>query len=353
MSGGVDSSAAALLLLEQGWDVVGVYMHGGTMAGSHDPTPLPGQAPSGPWDPDGARRVASRLRVPLHVMDFQADFQGLADRLCAEYTHGRTPNPCIECNARLKFGRLWDYAREVDASFMATGHYARIVHGTRGPELWRGCDPTKDQSYVLCRVRREVLEHVLLPIGERRKADVRDMVHRAGLVARDVPESQDICFVAQNDYRDFVRQRLGAPGHPGPIVDVAGRVLGQHDGIEGFTIGQRRGLGVAVGRPQYVVRLDPDEHRVVVGDRAALLSRQLRASRVNWLVVVPDGPLQASVKIRYRHQAAPATVFPEGPDRVRVVFDRAQSAVTPGQGAVFYQDERVLGGGVIDGGESP
>ena len=351
MSGGVDSSVAAMLLCRQGWDAVGVFMRSGTVGtDGGDASRQTGCCSAS--HADDARRVAGQLEIPFHVLDFQAEFAAMADRFCDAYAQGRTPNPCVECNSRLKFGRLWDYARQVQAELIATGHHARVGSDSTGPALWRGRDPEKDQSYVLFAVRREMLAHVLMPIGEHSKAEVRAMARRAGLETHAKRESQDICFVPDNDYRGYVRRRLGRSGRPGPIVDLTGRVLGQHDGIEGFTIGQRRGLAVALGRPQYVVRLDVAGNRVVVGDRADLRSDRLWASGVNWLVPAPDGPLRVHVQIRYRHDAAAATLVPEGTDAASVVFDEPQSAVTPGQAAVFYRGDRVLGGGWIEGDDS-
>ena len=347
MSGGVDSSVAALLLCRQGCDVVGVFMRSGVAHPRADHDPMYPTCCSR-TDADDARHTASQLGIPFYELDFRAEFEALMERFCREYARGRTPNPCIECNTRLKFGRLWDYAQQIDANAIATGHHARIVHDHDGPELHRGCDAAKDQSYALFAVRPEVLSHMRLPVGQYHKAQVREIARQVGLETQSKRESQEICFVPDNDYRGFVRQRLGGASRPGPIVDVHGRVLGQHDGIEGFTIGQRRGLGVAVGRPQYVVRLDAAANRVIVGDRRDLDSTRLLATGVNWLVPVPDGPLRAPVQIRYQHPGAMATICPEGPSRAVVVFDETQSAVTPGQAAVFYRGDRVLGGGWID-----
>jgi tRNA-specific 2-thiouridylase len=268
------------------------------------------------------------------------------DYFADEYLAGRTPNPCVVCNNWLKFGNLWSYGKQLQADFVATGHYAQILDGR---ELHRGADPAKDQSYVLFGLRRSLLAHLLFPIGGFAKEQVREIAREAGLGVAEKPDSVEICFVPDNDHTSFIKKRRPELATAGQIVDSAGKVLAEHDGIEQFTIGQRKGLRFAAGARRYVLEIVPETHRVVVGDREDLLARGLIASRVNWLL---EGPLpealQCRAKIRYRHPptAAMVTALPEG--GARVEFAEPQSAVTPGQAVVFYDSTRVLGGGWIE-----
>ncbi len=344
MSGGVDSSVAAWLLREQGFDVVGLFMRMGDFA----PPDARRRTCCSLADANDARRVADLLGIPFYVLDFQREFDALIEYFCDEYCRGRTPNPCIVCNRDLKFGRLFDKARHIGADRIATGHYARIEHAPEGPLLRRGADPLKDQSYVLFSMTREQLRRTLLPLGAKRKAEVRDIARSLGLPVREKPDSQEICFVPDDDYVRLLRERRPAQLKPGVIVDAGGRVLARHDGVARFTIGQRHGLGIAVGEPRYVVGIDPVAAVVTVGSREELLRTQMHVAGVNWLTPAPpSAPIRARVQIRYNHRAAPAEVAPRGADRADVLFDEAQSAVTPGQAAVFYEDDRVLGGGWI------
>jgi tRNA-specific 2-thiouridylase len=252
------------------------------------------------------------------------------------------------CNTWLKFGKLWEYAAATGADRIATGHYARIVAGAGESQLHRAVDPTKDQSYFLFGLRRELLERVLFPVGEMTKDRVRALAEKLGLEVHNKPDSQEVCFVPDGDHRRFIARHRGrAREEEGEIVDETGRKVGVHTGVGNFTIGQRRGLRVAVGEPRYVVQLDAAANRVVIGPREMLLQDQLEAERVNWLSDAPTGPVRCSVKIRYLHPAAAASVEPIDQQRVRVRFDVPQSAVTPGQAAVFYHGNRVLGGGWI------
>jgi tRNA-specific 2-thiouridylase len=252
------------------------------------------------------------------------------------------------CNEHLKFGRLADYGAAAGADFVATGHYARIEKSNGRYSLRRGADAAKDQSYVLFGISRDMLPRTLLPIGGMSKDQVRDHARRFGLAVSDKPDSVDICFVPDRDYARVVRERRPEAFVPGSIVDTDGREVGRHDGIPNFTIGQRRGLGVALGLPVYVTRIDSGGGTVTVGPKSALARNDLHASRVHWLMEVPQAPLRSNVQIRYAHQAAPATVTPVGPDRVQVAFDQPQTAITPGQATVFYDGDVVLGGGWID-----
>jgi tRNA-specific 2-thiouridylase len=347
MSGGVDSSVAAYLLRQQGHDVIGLFMRTGVE------TPPDGRADHkkgccSAVDAADARRVADRLDIPFYALDFEDDFGRVIDYFADEYLSGRTPNPCVVCNSWLKFGRLWAYGRQLDADFIATGHYARLLAGPDGPRLCRAADPDKDQSYVLYGIDRAVLPRLLFPVGGYRKEQVRALAREAGLGVAAKPDSVEICFVPGGDHAAVVRQRRPGRATAGRVVDEAGNELGRHDGIERFTVGQRKGLGVAAGSRRYVLRLLPETNEVVLGERDGLLAAGLVASRVNWLCPPPAGTLDCSVKIRYRHAAAAATVVPLADGGATVRFTEPQSAVTPGQAAVFYDGERVLGGGWIE-----
>jgi len=348
MSGGVDSSTTAHLLKQEGYDVFGLMMRVGE---HHPPEEIPIR-PNSCCDAGNltaACRVAEQLGIAFHSVDYSDAFARLVDDFCAEYRRGRTPNPCIRCNTELKFGRMWRHAQHLGADCIATGHYARIAPADGEPALWRGVDTQKDQSYVLFGLERSVLPHVLLPLGDRTKAEVRKLAADIGLPVQDRPESQEICFVVDDDYRGLI-QRWGGHGAAtaGEIVDVEGQVVGTHDGFERFTIGQRRGIGVAMGEPYYVVRIEPDTGRVVVGTEPYLHAGGLVADRVNWLADVSAGEtLRARAQIRYHHRAADATLTVSSRDEVELTFDEPQKAVTPGQAVVFYRDDRVLGGGWI------
>jgi tRNA-specific 2-thiouridylase len=346
MSGGVDSSVAAHLLKEAGYEVIGLFMRTG--AHSEDAERRARTCCSA-TDAVDARNVADRLDLPFYALDFERDFARIMDQFADEYTQGRTPNPCVMCNIWLKFGKLWSYGKQVGADFVATGHYARIATAPDGSRrVARAVDRTKDQSYVLFGLRRELLPHVLFPVGEFPKATIREMARTLGLPVHDKPDSQEICFVPDDDYLEFVRARRPDVDTSGPIVDEQGGVLARHSGIEGFTIGQRRGLGIAVGEPRYVVQIEPSTRTVTVGRRESLEKRGLEASRFNWQGPVPEAPLECLAQIRAQHRAVPARVEPLGDDRARVVFDVPQTAVTPGQVVTLYQDDLVLGGGWID-----
>lgn len=354
LSGGVDSAVAAALLRQQGYECVGVFMRVGVQA--QGAVAAPGDA--GPRlrhgccsaaDAADARAVAGRLGIPFYVLNFADDFDRIIDYFVDEYARARTPNPCILCNSRLKFGKLLAYAELAGAQFVATGHHARLLRRDGQVCLARARNLAKDQSYVLFDIRRENLLRCLFPLGEiADKRAVRQIAADLGLRVRDKPESQEICFVPQDDYRRLVYSRRPAARRVGEIRDAAGNVLGRHEGVAGFTIGQRRGLGIAVGKPLYVTRLDAHSNTVTVGPHAELLAPGLMAERVNWLSDPPRAPLRATIQIRSRHRAAPGLVVPTADNAVIVRFDRPQAAVTPGQAAVFYgADGVVLGGGWI------
>ncbi len=346
MSGGVDSSVAAHLLKEQGHEVIGLFMR----TGSHgDRVDRRAKTCCSATDAVDAQQVADRLDIPFYALDFEPDFHRIIDQFADEYAAGRTPNPCVMCNIWLKFGKLWSYGKQVGADFVATGHYARIVEDHAGAHrLTRGVDTWKDQSYVLFGLRRELLPHVLLPVGGYTKAEIRGIAREQGLPVHDKPDSQEICFVPDDDYLRFLRERRPGLDTAGQIVDEDGTVLADHAGIEGFTIGQRRGLGIAVGEPRYVVQIEPTTRTVTVGSRASLDRPGLLAAKFNWQGAEPTEPARCHAQIRAKHQAVPATVEVIEPGRVRVVFDVPQPAVTPGQVVTLYQDDLVLGGGWID-----
>ncbi|MGC8641155.1 MAG: tRNA 2-thiouridine(34) synthase MnmA, partial [Isosphaeraceae bacterium] len=296
-----------------------------------------------------ARRVANRLDIPFYALNFERDFDRIKDYFVDEYTAGRTPNPCAMCNIWLKFGKLWGYGKQVGADFVATGHYARIAQADDGTlRVARAVDRSKDQSYVLFGLCPQLLPHVLFPVGDYAKAEIRAIAREQGLPVHDKPESQEICFVPDDDYLTFVRQRRPEHDSSGPIVDEDGQVVGTHQGIEGFTIGQRRGLGIALGEPRYVVQIEPLTRTVTIGRRESLERAGLEAGRFNWQGPEPREPVRCMAQIRSRHEAVPAMVEPLPDGRARVFFDSPQSAVTPGQVVTVYQNSLVLGGGWIE-----
>jgi tRNA-specific 2-thiouridylase len=339
MSGGVDSSVAALLLKEAGHDVVGVFMRNGVSGAG----PAAAKSCCSASDAKDARTVADRLGVPFYAVDYAQEFGRLIDHFANQYRQGRTPNPCVLCNQDLKFGHLFSLAKAVEAETVATGHYARVEAG----RLLRSRDQDKDQTYYLFGVDREALGRVRFPLGDLTKAEVRERAAAAGLCTADKVESMEICFVTSGDYRDVVRARGGA-GKAGVFLDVEGRVLGRHEGVSGFTVGQRRGLP-ALGRPPYVKEIRAETGAVVLCEREGLLADQALVEGVNWLVEPATGGLEADVKVRARSPVTPAEVLPDhqDPSRAQVRFRQPVAAVTPGQAAVFYRGDLVLGGGWI------
>jgi tRNA-specific 2-thiouridylase len=335
LSGGVDSATVAALLVEAGERVVGVTMRLYDAAGTS--ASIGGRC-CGPRDVEDARKVAAHLDIPFYVADYTEDFRArVMDDFVAEYTAGRTPNPCVRCNQHIKFTPLMQRARALGADALATGHYARIEDG----RLLRGRDARKDQSYFLFNMPKEALPFVRFPLGGLTKEEVRAHARRLGLPNCDKPESQEICFVPDGDYAGFVSR--AAAMAPGEIVDEGGKVLGQHEGIHKFTIGQRRGVGVAAGEPIYVLSVDALTRRVTVGGSASLDKRSISVADLSWM---PRERTRAQVQIRYRHEARPAWLVPDG-DRVQVEFDHPERAPAPGQAAVFYDGDAVLGGGFI------
>jgi tRNA-specific 2-thiouridylase len=347
MSGGVDSSVAAALLVEAGHDVVGVTMRvwpttdGGARTG----------ACCGSEAVDDARRVAAALGIPYYPLNMAEEFdRAVIGPFADEYRRGRTPVPCVACNTDLKFGSLLARARAWDATAVATGHYARVERAGDRVRLLRARDSRKDQTDFLWPLTQAQLAAARFPIGDLTKDEVRAHARRLGLVTAEKPESQEICFVPDDDYRGFLRRRDPAAFRPGAIVDLAGRPLGRHAGVASFTIGQRRGLGLAASRALYVVDLDPATDRVTVGDAADLERDRLVVGRANFIAGPPERRLRVTAKIRHNQRPAPATVRALDAGRAEVVFDEAQRAITPGQSCVWYRDDEVVGGGVIDDG---
>ncbi|MSR62383.1 MAG: tRNA 2-thiouridine(34) synthase MnmA [Planctomycetes bacterium] len=343
MSGGVDSSVAAWMLAREGYELVGLFMRNGVHGSEEE---LRKKSCCSVGDARDARMVAASLGIPFQAVDLKDEFGALIRYFLAEYSAGRTPNPCAVCNRDLKFGKLFGFADELGAEFVATGHYARIEHESGRPHVLRGVDRDKDQSYQLFCVREENLRRTLLPLGGLQKSRVRALAGEAGIRTAEKPDSQEICFVPGNDYRALLDQHE-VERHPGRLVDSAGKELGRHGGTEHFTIGQRRGLGVAAGVPLYVLEIAPSTGTVVLGTVEECGSRALVAGELNWIGFDPPaGPFRAEVQVRYRHQAVPATItLADG--EAQVVFDEPEAAVAPGQGAALYHGERLLGGGWI------
>lgn len=340
---------SAVLLQRQGFDVVGLFMRTGTHGHDQGNTrPDNKKGCCSAIDAGDARRVADKLDIPFYALDFEREFDRIIDYFADEYTRGRTPNPCVVCNNWLKFGKLWDFAQQLGADHIATGHYAQVKHGPHGPELHRGADPDKDQSYVLHGIKRNVLDRLLFPIGGQTKPEIRAIAREVGLSVANKPDSVEICFVPGGDHTEVVRRRRPEALAVGTIVEKDGTVLGEHDGIDRFTIGQRKGLGVAAGRKRFVLEILPETQTVIVGDQEDLLAGGLVASRVNWLLDPPTEPLACSAKIRYRHTAVPAMVTATVDGGADVKFEEPQPAVTPGQAVVFYDGSHVLGGGWIE-----
>jgi tRNA-specific 2-thiouridylase len=347
MSGGVDSSATAALLLEQGYDVIGITLK----LWPQDCVNRAEDKCCGPQAVTDARAVCHGLGIPYYLIDEAAEFQKHVIQYFAdEYKAGRTPNPCVMCNQNLKFGRLIDRADQLGADFIATGHFARIERNADGSRhlLKRGCDPRKDQSYFLFSLRQDQLARAMFPLGEKTKSDTRAVARHCNLKTADKEESMEICFVPDNNYGGFLQQANLVQKHRGEIVDMRGQLLGHHEGIEFYTIGQRRGLGITTPEPVYVVELDAENNRVVVGDGAALDCDKFTATNCNWIPFDKlDGSIEVTAKIRYNHPGTPATVTPSGNGHVKVKLHTPQRAITPGQAAVFYQDDLVVGGGWI------
>ena len=359
MSGGVDSSVAAALLAEQGHDVIGLSMQ---LYDNSDPKTSFGSCCSID-DLHDARRVAAAIHIPHYIVNFERRFQDtVVSNFVQEYASGRTPLPCAHCNSDLKFATLAERASAFGADAVATGHYARV---DRDPDtgrylLRRGVDPAKDQAYFLFSLTQDQLAHAVFPVGDRPKEAVREYARARRLPVAEKPDSQEICFIPDNDYAKFVESSAPGVTRDGLIVDEQGHVLGTHEGIHRFTVGQRKGLGLAThslsrrsgeaakAEPMYVLALRPVDQQVVVGPKQSLERTTLTASGVNWIIGRPSAPIRAAAQIRHRHQAAPATVRAIDTARAEIVFDTPQIAITPGQAVVFFDGDTVLGGGWID-----
>jgi tRNA-specific 2-thiouridylase len=349
MSGGVDSSVAAALLKEQGHEVIGMTMQIWDYSGfaaEHGETFGTCCSLDDVYD---ARRVAESLQIPFYVVNFEKDFQReVIDRFCEDYFTGRTPNPCVLCNQVLKFELLLRKAREIEADYLVTGHYARIEEGPDGLSLRKGLDPAKDQSYFLFTLTPDQMARVRFPLGGMTKEEVRSHAARLDLRVAEKAESQDICFVPDGDYARFLEEERGSGLMDGDIVHVSGKVLGGHRGTYRYTVGQRRGLGISWPHPLFVVAIDAEKRQVVVGEKEHLETRELTVHGANWIVAEPVEPFRARCRIRYRHGEVPALITPLPDGRATVLFDDPQRGVTPGQAAVFYDGDRVLGGGWIE-----
>lgn len=353
MSGGIDSLMTAALLKDQGHQLIGLhfitgfesYLQTRSTRHSRDIDFLNIENQS-------RRRLTpmiEQLDIPLHIIDLRNEFQS---HVVAYFTHtyqmGKTPNPCLQCNPTIKFGLLLEKAEQLGATHIATGHYARLESEPGGRvRLLRGVDQHKDQSYFLARLSQHQLRSALMPLGNLTKDQTREMAQEMGLQPADTQESQDICFIKNSTYGEFLKLQPGFAAQPGPITDIRGSELGRHNGLHLFTIGQRRGINCPAAEPYYVVRIDPENNRLVVGQKKDLPTHSFEAEGINWIAPAPQASFQVKVRVRYRHQPVPATLNPVDKDTAQVVFDTPHPAVTPGQGAVFYRADEVLGGGWI------
>ncbi len=337
ISGGVDSSVAAALLKSQGYNCRGVYMI------THDSDVQARQ---------NAAAVCDALGIQLDVLDFRDSFSQVIEYFCSRYEKGLTPNPCVYCNRVMKFGLLWEHARQNGAARIATGHYARILKNKDSHCIYEGIESRRDQSYVLSMIRPEMQEKILLPVGQYTKQQVRAFAEEFSLPTASAPDSQEICFIPDNDYACFLESRIDTASLAGDVIDEQGKVLGTHDGIHRFTIGQRRGLGIAMLKPVYVTNIDPHKKTVTLGPKESLYTKKLTAHDFNWLSAVPAAAVKAKVKIRYNNTGKTADIKPLPGGKLEALFDEPVMAVTPGQAAVCYTRDhrgwRMLGGGWIE-----
>lgn len=346
MSGGVDSSMAALLTQQLGYTCIGCTMK---LHNTTELTPADSRSCCTLDDAEDARSVAYRLGMPFYVFNYTDDFyEKVVCKFAECYLNGKTPNPCIDCNRYMKFDKLAERAELLGCSHVVTGHYARIEWDGTRYRLKKALDQTKDQSYVLYSLTQQQLAHILFPLGELSKTQVRAMAAENGFITADKPDSQDICFAPDGNYAKVIEESSGKISPPGLFVSSDGQVLGQHKGIIHYTIGQRRGLGIAYAYPLYVVKICPENNTVVLGPKAELMSTRAIVRDINWISgIAPSAPFSCKVKIRYRHAEQPVEVIPTGADSAELRFPEAQRAITPGQAAVFYAGDEVLGGGVL------
>jgi len=346
LSGGLDSAIAATLLKRQGYPVIGLHFQTGYEFSRDDSTP---RRPK-PLANTRIQRIAEKIGIPVEVIDCSRPFEREVVRYFIDsYRSGQTPNPCMVCNQLIKFGFVLEHATALGASALATGHYARTGKEAGGePSLLRGADRDKDQSYFLAPLTQKQLGKAMFPLGTYTKKQAREMAEAEGLISLTERESQELCFVRHESYKEFLSNLAGFASKPGAIVNTRGDVLGTHQGLHAYTIGQRRGIGIPGPEPYYVVRLDNEQNRLIVGSESELAETECLVVHINWISVGPPAkPVSVQTRIRYRHQEAEALMTPLGEGRAKVVFSKAQYAITPGQGAVFYEGDRVLGGGWI------
>lgn len=352
LSGGIDSLVAAAMLIDQGRRVIALHFVSG-----YEPEIVKPDVPLKSGNESINSRIrhnlqplADQLDIPLHIIDLRHEFKRfVVDYFVKTYLQGKTPNPCLVCNPLIKFDLLWRKAKDCGADCIATGHYARIQPDTQGYlQLLRGVDRTKDQSYFLARLSKMQLTNAVLPLGTLTKNQVKTIAREKGLIPLTNRESQDVCFIPNGTYSDFLIRQPGVCFQPGPIEDLQGNHIGRHDGLQRFTIGQRKGINCPASHPYYVVKIEKERNCLVVGTKNDLLKKNCRVNQINWLIPPPQSPIHVKIKIRYRHQAVASTVSPLGPEQAQITFEKPEPAVTPGQGAVFYHEDQVLGGGWIE-----
>lgn len=352
MSGGVDSSVTAALLVEKGFDVIGVTMRLGTHDASENESAKQCCSLESVED---ARRIANQLNIPFYAVNYEVIFkEEIVDYFCEEYTNGRTPNPCVICNQKLKFGKLLQLAFELDANYVATGHYVRLSQDTKTGRyiIRKGADLSKDQSYALFSLTQEQLGHAMFPLGDYIKSEVREMARKLSLRVSERPESQELCFISDDNYNRFIQDRMSEQIKSGPILDTSGKIVGQHKGIQFYTIGQRKGLGGTFGKTMYVVKIDASNNSITIGSKNDLLVNKLTASVANFISIPKlTEPMKVIAKIRYKDVGNMGTAYPVENDKFEVVFDHPCMSVTPGQAVVIYDGDLVIGGGWIEKSE--
>jgi tRNA-specific 2-thiouridylase len=348
MSGGVDSSVAAYLLKEQGYNVIGVTMQ---IWKDEDNCSLEDNGGCcGLSAVEDARKVANNLDIPYYVMNFKKEFkENVMDYFVKDYLEGRTPNPCIACNRYVKWESLLQRSLQIGADYIATGHYAQVAKLDNGRyTLKKSATDKKDQTYALYNLTQYQLEHTIMPVGMYTKDEIRDIAAKIDLQVANKPDSQEICFIPDNDYAKFIEENTDAKITEGNFVDIEGRVIGKHKGIIHYTVGQRKGLNLSLGKPGFVVKVDPVKNEVVIGDNEDVFSKQLVANNLNFMSIEKlDSPMKVTAKIRYSHKGATCIIEMQDENTIRVIFDEAQRAITPGQAVVFYDGEYVIGGGTI------